>query len=360
MTYLVAFGQPALNTIIADTRVTWSSGAEVPDDPHTGLKVGLLFPGCIYGVTANDVSEAQKFIVRFRASIYRSTDTLPGLWRRFERFVELYEFPPPSQQFQLVLSHRAFGHPRFAVLDSESGLDQTVPSDSSYFATFGSGRGVLDPILIQELMPRFDEKHRKLLLQVAQIPEPLIPHFSPYFLCLWLNEKSLTFEASQLHEEGVGGLFHFVWQTAGSEGPQEPAVYIFCMVNRASNTVYSWVYRVVPFQEGVYIEEYKPATDRFIAKFIFNSATSEIVVPSGSEFERFLDRELAALPYFNFCGIGFIDPSERRGLCFDFRPFGKREDIFDGGDGRTLARNLRILIDQHFGLIQIFPPNESR
>jgi hypothetical protein len=54
MTYIVAFGQPGLNAIIADIRVSWPSNVGVPDNQNIGFKVGLLFPGCIYGVTCND------------------------------------------------------------------------------------------------------------------------------------------------------------------------------------------------------------------------------------------------------------------------------------------------------------------
>jgi hypothetical protein len=61
MTYIVAFGQPGLNAIIADTWVTSSSGASAPDDPNFGLKIGPLFPGCIYGVAGN-AAAAQGFI----------------------------------------------------------------------------------------------------------------------------------------------------------------------------------------------------------------------------------------------------------------------------------------------------------
>ena len=119
MTYIVAFGQPGVNAIIADTRVSWRSDTGVLDGQDTALKIGLLFPGCIYGATWSEVS-VHAFIRSFKESIYGVTDTVLGLWQRFERFIARYPFP--AQQFQLVLSHRGHGAPRFALLDSTSGL----------------------------------------------------------------------------------------------------------------------------------------------------------------------------------------------------------------------------------------------
>jgi hypothetical protein len=51
MTYIVAFGQPGFNAIIADMRVSWRSATGVLEGQNIALKIGRLFPGCIYGVT---------------------------------------------------------------------------------------------------------------------------------------------------------------------------------------------------------------------------------------------------------------------------------------------------------------------
>jgi hypothetical protein len=55
----------------------------------------------------------------------------------------------------------------------------------------------------------FDERFRQFLLASGQASEADIPLLSHFFLCLWLNERSLTFEAPQLHRHGVGGVFHY-------------------------------------------------------------------------------------------------------------------------------------------------------
>jgi hypothetical protein len=80
MTYIVAFGQPGLNAIIADTRVSWLSKAGVPDNQDIGLKVGPLFPGCIYGVTCNDDTKVREFIRSFKESIYGLNEDALSLW----------------------------------------------------------------------------------------------------------------------------------------------------------------------------------------------------------------------------------------------------------------------------------------
>jgi hypothetical protein len=233
MTYIVAFGRPGINAIIADTRVSWRSDTGVLDGQDTALKIGILFPGCIHGASGSQLS-ARWFIRSFKESIYGVTDTILGHWQRFERFIASYPFP--VQQFQLMLSHRGLGIPRFAVLDSaaELKLNQTpitIPADYCLLR-FGSGwqsdtgRTVLDVELEREFLPKLKGLHQ-FMLSIMKFPEVLIHDRLPYYVCLWFNERSLTYEKSQLERHGVGGVFHFVWQNAIMEGTQMPTVYIF-------------------------------------------------------------------------------------------------------------------------------------
>ena len=47
MTYIVGFGQPGINAILADTRVSWEHDG-ILEGRDGDLKIGLLFRGCIY------------------------------------------------------------------------------------------------------------------------------------------------------------------------------------------------------------------------------------------------------------------------------------------------------------------------
>ena len=78
MTYIVALGQPGMNTIFADSRVSWNYGRQGRND---GMKIGLLFPGCIYAMLGN-VFAAREFVRSFKESIYSTTDTIAGFWER--------------------------------------------------------------------------------------------------------------------------------------------------------------------------------------------------------------------------------------------------------------------------------------
>jgi hypothetical protein len=177
----------------------------------------------------------------------------------------------------------------------------------------------------------------------------LTHEISPYFLCLWLNERSLTFEASPLEGYGVGGVFHFVWQSAATELPQAPAVYILSGHDKARNETWSWLYRVVPVLGGLCIEW----PDGVPRDFLFDTAARydvEVDInanPSG--FFDLLEKSLATLPYYCFCGLGFVEPSARRLFGFQVNSHGKREDLIDSSGNLTSV--FRAWIDENFSAL---------
>lgn len=217
MTYVVGFHEPGFNAIMTDSRISWRTAHGIREGRNDDLKTGLLFRGCIFG-SIGSASAARAFVRSFKESIHGATDDISGFWRRFERFVERYPFPPSRAAFTLLLSHRGFDVPRFAVLDSVEGLDQTILPHDYYLVAHGSGRDVLNTDLNATFAPRLRDL-QQFLLKTRKVPLPLVHRLSPYFLCLWLNERSLTFEASLLSEHGVGGVFHFVWQGSTMEEP---------------------------------------------------------------------------------------------------------------------------------------------
>ena len=178
MTYILAFGQPGLNAIIADSRVSWDNVAGEREGTNNALKIGVLFRGCIYG-TVGSVSAAREFIRSFKESIHGSTDDGLGCWQKFERFVEQYPFPSSNSKFQLIISNRVFGAPRFALLDSTSGLDQAPIPHRYYLLAHGDGRLALNEKVDREFVPRLKELQQFLLEK--NTPRDLIHRLFPLF-----------------------------------------------------------------------------------------------------------------------------------------------------------------------------------
>lgn len=185
----------------------------------------------MYG-SIGSVASITQFVRAFKESIHGRTDNILGFWRLFKHFVEHYPFPSgKDKQFQLLISHRGFGEPRFAKLDSRNGLDETKIPHSYYLLGLGRGREALNDDIKNLYTPRLKEL-QQALLHTKKLEREIVHTVSPYFLCLWLCEKSLTFEATHLASYGVGGVFHFACQTKDFEAPQMPAVYLFSIADK--------------------------------------------------------------------------------------------------------------------------------
>ena len=75
------------------------------------------------------------------------------------------------------------------------------------------------------------------------------------FYCLWLSELTMGFEVTKLEKIGVGGLFHFCFQTNKKEGRQQPSVFIFSVPDIKKKAIYNYMYRVT-FVERYLVEHY--------------------------------------------------------------------------------------------------------
>jgi len=187
------------------------------------------------------------------------------------------------------------------------------------------------------------------MLADAKVSKAQIHGMSPYLLSLWLNERSLTYEASQWQGHGVGGVFHFILQTADADWAQRPAVYVFSEIDRASNTIRPWMYRVAAVRGGLYIESHDHYTERCTRDVIFNDATFNIAAHGYVELAERVEKELAALPFYNFFGIGFVHPWDRKLFSFHFSDDGKREDVLDSSG--KLIPSIKALLDANFSKV---------
>lgn len=333
MTYIIGFRQPGLNAILADTLATCTHNGVV-EHREGDLKLGLLFPGCVYGSIGSS-GAATSFIRRFKESIYKDTDRISGFWQQLCAFIKQYPFPSRRvDHFQLLLSHRGLGDPRFAKLDSFSGLEEGEIPHSYFMLAYGSGCEILNDDLTNIYTPQLKIMQR-YLLDEKKLDIHTVHAISPYFLCLWLCEKSLTFEKSHLATKGVGGVFHFIQQTASLEATQHPALYLFSAVDRTSREIRTWLYRVSSAQGGLYVESHAPP-DYPGSKGIVNklitfdvAARYDVLGMPENKLRAVVEVELASQPFYRFCGFGFTDPSERRGFGFMTSTNGKRQDLFD-------------------------------
>jgi len=211
MTYIVGFKQPGINAIIGDARVTRTGSNQRSES--TVVKTGLLFPGCIFGRIGSEFHSGG-FIRAFRRVIHEKRDTLQGFWHQFEGFVDNYPFSGnQDDQFQLLLSTRAFGEPSFYVLDTRDGIQPIDDPRDCYIVTYGGGKEILDP-KVEGSFSTWLELIQEYLLDQMKLSDAIAFATAPYCLCLWLSEMSLTYERGRLEEHGVGGVFHFIYQEA--------------------------------------------------------------------------------------------------------------------------------------------------
>jgi hypothetical protein len=335
MTYVVGFKQPGINAIISDVRVSWQ-GTEGWQGENTALKTGVLFPGCIFG-RVGSAYHSRKFITRFKESIKRREICPLDLWHKFQQFVESYQFPKGNNdKFQLLLSTRSSGEPRFHLLDSLAGISGIDTNSEYHFISFGSGKKVLESFERKQFVPRL-KALQNYLISNRDWPPPVIHMISPYCLCLWLSELSLTFESGLLKQHFVGGVFHFICQTNGVEAPQKPTIYIFSARIPDSRTIYSWIYRVAYVQKGLWVEAHMPPNQNARAPngqsekmILFDEASRDDIrnVDRGT-LDKEIKDELNSLPFYFFCGFGFANPSDRNLYSFIASTSGRREDIFD-------------------------------
>ena len=332
MTYIIGFAQPGCNTIIADSRVSWQNEAGNWTGENSSLKTGLLFDGCIFGKVGNNW-HSRKFIKEFKKIIYKSGNNSQQNWNVLQEFSSTYGYSSNEEdQFLLLLSSRHTSMPEFYLLDSHNGINRLEGRGDCWILTYGSGKKILD-----QYVGKFSSRVREF--QNYAIRNKLFPSqmslflSTPYFICLWLSEMSLTFEKVKLEEYKVGGVFHFISQTDSEDLGQNPAIYLFSAANRKSKEIYTWLYRIASVAGGLYVEAHIPPKNRgkdgYSEKHAFFDGASrlDVEIVDEEELQTELREELDELPFYFFLGFGFTDPYDRKSFGFQVSTNGKQEEL---------------------------------
>ena len=135
MTYVVGVNYLEYSSIICDNRITYRDGL----GENTALKSGVLFPGCIFGFSANNVEVARDFILSAKYHVGESR-SISELWTSFVFFVKDYSFSQSKDDwFEIILSTRALGKPRLFRVNPSTRLTFV----ESKLVTTGSGKDIL-------------------------------------------------------------------------------------------------------------------------------------------------------------------------------------------------------------------------
>ena len=366
MTYIVGYKQTGINTLITDQRISWKSGEGEREGTNNALKSGVLFPGCIYAISGN-VEAASEFIEGFHRYGQGEYKSLSDLWKFFMYYINEFDFKQyENSWFVLVLSSRESGMPSFYILDSDKAQMEPSPRTMFRFSPLDQGSSILDDYLNNDIKIRL-KLYNNILSNIPDnqwridfTRESYFQLVSPYLICLWLSEKSLTLEASILESHQVGGVFHFGQQDTKNEYAQLPSVYIYTSLDIENKKSYSWVTRVAFAAGTLYIESMAPQSEETAglqnqgeSKIILNRLTHPDVhslkhenIKLNAKLEEIkrkvkVNEELLHLNYFYFCGFGFVLPEHRKnaGDYHIFKTNGLKDDLFQ--EENEFSQNVR-------------------
>lgn len=340
MTLLVAFKQPGLNCIISDMRVTNSLNGE---GRNSALKTGLLFPGCIYGITG--AAEPSRIFIRaLKEFMYANTGVdIEKAWSLFEYFVSTYKFDTtPTSRFDLVLSERSTGKPRFVYLESSTSKlhFDSSPSEQISAAPFGGGKEIVQHEFQKSIKNKLEDFFEYASDKLGKTPEEIIA-FSPYIFCHWLNELSLGEYKYDLESNGVGGVFHFIYQNGCNESRQGSAWHIITSINEKNGKINSVAnfHKVIPLSKGIGVQSYGFDTLDFESKILLDKSADYEVSLADDDLIAELQKEFDSLKDEAVWGlIGYAHPKFKQSLSF--RPNCKTSDyITDDGQPSEYLKN---------------------
>lgn len=345
MTYVIGVNHLGINAILCDNRITYTDGS----GSNIALKSGELFPGCIYGYSADNVEVARDFILAAKYHVGVS-GTVSELWSAFTSFVNNYVFSlSDNDVFEVIISTRATGTPLFFRLNPATKL---VRVDKELI-TIGSGKSILDFLVFREIakyLKQFDE------LFLKENENKYRTELPGYLLAFFLTQLAQGVFRNKLEENGIGGVFHFIGQTEDYEFKQAPSLYLLCELDEQNKKINFSEFRVSYVYHWLVLNvvdrlNHPPKFDCEQENFAFldESAlpineTYKTYDPNilADEFHRNIDSVQNSLPLFYFCGIGYRNPLVNPKFGF----------LIGSGAGNALnGENLSATLSQCLGLL---------
>lgn len=231
MTYVIGISHQGNNSILADQRITRNS----PDGSageNNSIKIGALFPGCIFGATGN-IMAFSDFLLAAKYHC-RATEDRCANWKKFLEFVEWYRSPTTeNEHFAVLLSRSDNTELQWFIYDSASGLKGVKAS----VLTLGKGKESLDAYIEQY----FDLLVRKVDQWFEKDDFSLFQDLSPYLFAYYFSQLSTMTYRPAVERLGVGGVFTFVSQNIVSEYFQKPSLYIFADYDKKKKNLSLWM-----------------------------------------------------------------------------------------------------------------------
>jgi hypothetical protein len=304
LTYLIGWRVGRRNIIFSDTRVTGRISHNYTS------KIGILFPGCIYGISGS-AYDAVTFLTTVQETVGNS-NSVDQNWTYLKTIAGSYSFPiDPDRHFKILCSNRATGRPEFWIIDSRESVKQV---DSQYdFVALGSSRDQLDDFakrLIKSVTKGFSDK-----------PSQLAERWAPYMVSFKFFQKFQSIERTTLERNGVGGSFHFVYQTADDECGQSPTLNVLTSEGGVDHKMNWWTSRVVYHESGFIVEKTVPPgqiatySEGEFTRLILTAPLTKWTFSEGKNIGRCQQQLLEDMieisinsPYYEYCIVGAIAP----------------------------------------------------
>ena len=272
---------------------------------NTALKTGLLFNGCLYGLSG-DADAGRNFLLGFKQKVNKTALIKENVeefkkyiksnnWRKGGGFTVLFAIRNPIPELYLFDSN----NPDLMLCNEP-------------VVTIGSGKQHFDKLVLP--MNEYVDNRIMRILKDKNIP---IVYY-PCFMCLWLSEQTLGFERAFLEKIGVGGVFHFCYQTIDKEHRHLPIMFSLISLDKTVGRVDYKTYRI-SFINGFLVIDYLTDnkritfTSRVERKDLKNYDTEK-----DSELLKEIYKRSDSLPLYYFCGFAAYDSSYRGYYRFHF------------------------------------------
>lgn len=300
MTYIVGVNLKKHNIsfIVSDIMATlkYADGSVIRQ--NTALKTGLLFPGCLFGLSGV-VEAGQDFLLKAK-SLFIKEDTVGSNFDRLANFIKFGNYDRDND-FKIIFSVRN-PNPELYYFDSRG---RKLLHCGDTVVSIGSGKEDLDSLTYQ--IHEAIDQHILKLLEEKHIPMV----YYPCFYCLGLSERTLGFEGTKLNELGVGGLFHYCYQTSTAEHRPKPLVYVISTYDPYTQRVSNKVYRI-SFARAFLVLDYITEGKRSV--FVNNVERPDLKgyqIMNDSELLNLIYSESDSQPFYYFCGFATHYPNHR-------------------------------------------------